>query len=85
MNDQPEDATPDRDASENADSAAQDLRATVDAIRADLGRLALIEDEKQALDPADPRVDAASDEAVELADRIARETRAQRQLGRELT
>ena len=66
------------------DDAAQDLRATAASIRTDIGRLAVIEDEKLALDPEDPRVDAASDEAVALADRIARETRAERELSREL-
>lgn len=68
-----------------AESAAeQDLRATADSIKTDIGRLAVIEDEKLALDPQDPRVDRASDEAVRLADRIARETRAERQLSREI-
>lgn len=69
-------------ASESA--AEQDLRATADSIRIDIGRLAALEDEKLTLAPEDPRVDAASDEAVRLADRIARETRAERQLSREI-
>ena len=62
----------------------QDLRATADSIRADVGRLAALEDEKIDLSPEDPRVDRISDEAVTLADRIARETRVERQLGKEL-
>lgn len=76
MNDQDESA---------ADRAAeQDFKATADSIRTDIDRLAALEDEKLALDPEDARVDAASDEAVRLADRIARETRAERQLSREI-
>jgi hypothetical protein len=66
------------------DDAEQDLRATSDAIRADIGRLAALEDEKTALDANDPRIDAISDEAVELADRIGRETRVERQLSQQL-
>ncbi len=73
-----------RDLSDEADNAAQDLKATADAIRVDIGRLAVIEDEKLALDPEDPRVDEASDEAVVLADRIGMQARAERQLSREL-
>ncbi|HUQ77485.1 MAG TPA: hypothetical protein VM427_01265 [Patescibacteria group bacterium] len=65
-------------------AAKQDLKATADSIRIDIGRLAALEDQKMALDPEDPRVDAVSDEAVHLADRIARETRAERQLSREI-
>ncbi|HET7703637.1 MAG TPA: hypothetical protein VFK35_09565 [Candidatus Limnocylindrales bacterium] len=65
-------------------AAEQDLRATAASIRVDIGRLAALEDEKLALDPQDPRVDDVSDEAVELADRIQREARAERQLSREV-
>lgn len=90
-----DDATPRRDPAGRASDdgpatptdrahAEQDLKATVASIRADIGRLAAIEDQKVVLDPADPRIDAASEESVVLADRIAREARAQRQLGREL-
>jgi hypothetical protein len=58
----------------------QDFRATVDSIRVDLGRLTAVENDKRDLDPADPKVDGLSDEAVELADRIAHKTRAEREL-----
>jgi hypothetical protein len=80
------DTTSDRpkDGDEPVDRAEQDLKATVDSIRTDIDRLATIEDEKVALDAEDPRVDRLSDEAVELADRISRETRAQRQLSEEV-
>jgi acyl-CoA reductase-like NAD-dependent aldehyde dehydrogenase len=62
----------------------QDLRATTDAIRQDADRLAAIETEKQGLAPEDPRLDELSDAAVAAADRINHETRAERQLVREL-
>lgn len=74
----------DHDESAAESAAAQDFRATAESIRTDIGRLAALEDEKLALDAEDPRVDRASDEAVRLADRIARETRAERQLSREV-
>ncbi len=74
----------DHDEAAPESDAEQDLRATAESIRTDIGRLAVLEDEKLALDPQDPRVDRASDEAVRLADRIARETRAERQLSREI-
>lgn len=64
--------------------AAEDLRATVDSIRTDIGRLARVEDEKRARDPADPELDRLSDEAVGLADRIRRETLLERQLTDEI-
>jgi hypothetical protein len=62
----------------------QDLQATEDSIRADLARLATLESSKTTLAPDDPGVDTLSDEAVELADGIARKTRAERELGRDL-
>lgn len=62
----------------------EDLQATADSILADTARLAAIEGEKRSLRPADPDVDRLSDEAVGLADRIARETRAERQLSDEI-
>ncbi|HEX2756728.1 MAG TPA: hypothetical protein VHM48_14760 [Candidatus Limnocylindrales bacterium] len=72
------------DERDSADPARQDLNATEDAIRADIQRLAAVEDEKSALDAEDPDVDALSNEAVELAGRIHRETRAERQLSDEI-
>ena len=94
MNDHRDDPNPpadpsrpgDGDASRASDepTAEQDLRATADAIRSDLRRLAAVEDDKQRLHPADARIDELSDEAVALADRIQRETRAERQLADEI-
>lgn len=63
----------------------QDLHATEDSIRLDLARLTLLEATKSALEPTDPEVDRLSDQAVDLADGIGRKTRAERQLGQELT
>jgi hypothetical protein len=62
----------------------QDLQATEDSIRADLARLATLEASKTTLAPDDPGVDTLSDEAVDLAEGIARKTRAERELGRDL-
>jgi hypothetical protein len=62
----------------------EDLHATEDSIRADLARLTTLEASKTALDPDDPQVDALSDEAVQLAEGVARKTRAERELGRDL-
>ena len=64
----------------NLSTEEQDLRATGDSIRADVGRLADVEADKRALDPKDPEVDRLSGVVVELADRIARKTRAEREL-----
>jgi hypothetical protein len=63
----------------------QDLRATEDSVRADAGDLAAIEAKKSGLDPGDPKVDRLSAEAVDLADQLARKTRAQQELARDLT
>ncbi len=62
----------------------QDLLATEDSIRSDLARLATLETTKTALAPGDPQVDVLSDEAVQIADGIARKARAERELGRDL-
>ena len=64
--------------------AVEDLRATSDSIRGDLGRLAEIEEAKEDLDPTDPEVDRLSADAVKLADRILHEAKAERQLTNEI-
>jgi hypothetical protein len=46
-----------------------DLRATEESIRRDAARVEAIEDEKESLDPSDPRV-------AELADHVERTTAA---------
>jgi hypothetical protein len=84
MHDSPDDRPSTQDGAAPPDATEQDLKATSDSIRTDLSRLAAIEDEKGTLDGEDPAVDRLSDEAVRLADRISRETRAERQLSEEL-
>ena len=74
----------DNEGTEALSSEEQDLRATGDSIRADLSRLAGVEADKRALDPKDPDVDRLSQMAVELADRIARKTRAERELSTDI-
>lgn len=64
--------------------AEQDFKATTDAIQADIERLSALEARKSALDPANPEVDDLSAEAVDVAERIHRETQAERQLSNEL-
>lgn len=66
------------------DKVEQDLKATADAIRTDIDRLAAMESEKARLDPESPEVDRISAEAVDVAARIHRETLAERQLSEEL-
>jgi hypothetical protein len=65
-------------------SEEQDLKATGDSIRMDLSHLAGVEADKRALDPKDPAVDRLSEVAVDLADRIARKTRAERELSTDI-
>jgi hypothetical protein len=57
-----------------------DLRSTIDAIDADATRLAAVEDEKQDLDPDDPRMRELSEDAVHLARRIEQATLEERNL-----
>ncbi|HLO35534.1 MAG TPA: hypothetical protein VK194_05610 [Candidatus Deferrimicrobium sp.] len=65
-------------------AARQDLKATAAAIRADAQRLAGIEDEKSTLAADDPGFDRLSDDAVEVSERLRRETLAERQLADEI-
>jgi hypothetical protein len=72
------------DANRPQEHVREDLKATADSIRTDVGRLNAIEDAKQTLDAEDPAIDRLSDEAVALADRIGRQTRGERQLSEDL-
>jgi hypothetical protein len=65
-------------------AAAEDLRSTGDSIRADIRSLSDVEEEKRDLEADDPKVDRLSDQAVALANRIARQARAERQLSEEI-
>jgi hypothetical protein len=79
-----DDRPPGPTGNEDRPAMEQDLHATEDSIRSDLARLSALEVAKTALDPADPEVDRLSDEAVDLADGLARKTRAERELGQDL-
>jgi hypothetical protein len=70
--------------SDEHDPRVEDLRSTGDSIRTELRRLQEIESEKATLPAADPKVDELSSAAVEAADRIARETRVERELSDQL-
>ena len=78
------DRPPGRTGNGDRPAMEQDLHATEDSIRSDLARLSALEVAKTALDPSDPEVDRLSDEAVQLADGLARKTRAERELGQDL-
>ena len=84
--DEPADpADPARPRSTSDEAAAvEDLRATGESIESDLQRLGAVEADKRSLDAEDPLIDRLSEEAVQLADRIAREARAERQLSGEI-
>jgi hypothetical protein len=58
----------------------EDLKATSDAIQDDVKRLVALERQKERLAAGDPEVDRLSDAAVDIADELARKTRAERQL-----
>jgi hypothetical protein len=82
----PDPAAPRATAGSPADerAAAEDLRSTGDSIRADIRSLSDVEEEKRDLDADDPKVDGLSEQAVALANRIARQARAERQLSEEI-
>jgi len=62
----------------------EDFAATSESVQDDAERLVAIENEKQGLDPSDPRVDTLSVEAELLAGRIQRESRIERELANEI-
>jgi hypothetical protein len=57
-----------------------DFRSTTEDIADDAGRLQAIEEEKGALDPADPHAATLSARAEELAEELHRKTLAERDL-----
>jgi hypothetical protein len=61
-----------------------DLRATSDAIVTDIRRLAVLEEEKRPIDPADPALIGVSERVAEVARRLDRESAAERELSVEL-
>jgi hypothetical protein len=66
------------------EAAMDDLRATSDSIRADVHQLEAVEDQKSALQPGDDSLRPLSTMAVELAERIEHEAKAERQIAREM-
>ena len=74
----------DRCSSTDRANAEQDLRATSDSIRADARRLEAVEAQKEGLEPEDPETDRLSSEAVELAERITHQAKAERQIVRDI-
>ena len=63
--------------------AADDLRATTEAIRQDAERLATVEAEKQATEPDDSRMQQLSERADELGADIRVKTSAEHELSQE--
>ncbi|HUG31232.1 MAG TPA: hypothetical protein VMQ65_12060 [Candidatus Limnocylindria bacterium] len=57
-----------------------DLAATSESLKGDAERLVDIENEKQALDAADSRVDALSGDAERIAEQILQKSRIERDL-----
>ncbi|MEZ0239613.1 MAG: hypothetical protein ACAH65_02340 [Chloroflexota bacterium] len=61
----------------------EDLTATSESLKEDAGRLFEIEDEKEHLDADDPRLDALSREAEQVAGDVQRKSRVERALSDE--
>ena len=61
-----------------------DLKATSESIRTDVHELERIEDEKLNRGPGGRDLRRLSSEAVELAERIEKEAKAERQIAREV-
>ncbi|HEY8439234.1 MAG TPA: hypothetical protein VIK65_11540 [Candidatus Limnocylindrales bacterium] len=66
------------------DASIDDLKATSESIRTDVHELERIEDEKLNRRPGDGDLRRLSSEAVELAERIEKEAKAERQIAREV-
>jgi hypothetical protein len=66
------------------DERRDDLAATSESLQGDAERLVDIEREKQALDAADPQVDALSIEAERVAGQIQQKSRIERDLADDL-
>ena len=66
------------------DAAIDDLKATSESIQADAHELEKIEEEKLSLTPDDEKLTGLSVEAVELAERIERKAKAERQIASEV-
>ena len=62
-----------------------DLEATSESLREDAQRVVDIEDEKQHLDAADPRLDELSVDAERLAGQVQQKSRIERDLAESIT
>jgi hypothetical protein len=62
----------------------EDLRSTEASIRKDAERVRDLEDEKAALDEADPRVVVLSEQVEQLAARLQAKATAERELSEEI-
>ena len=76
--------SPRPDSRERREAAMDDLRATSESIQADVHKLEGIEQTKQDLSPGDQDLTRLSSEAVELAERIQRQAKAERQIATEV-
>ncbi len=63
----------------------EDLRATEESILSDAALVMALEEEKMALDPADPRVDQLSVQVQKLAGGIEDKAKVERSLSAEIT
>lgn len=66
-------------------SPQDDLRSTEDSIRRDAELVKTLEDQKAALDPADPRVEQLSIRIERVAIGLQGKTAAERELSREIS
>ena len=62
----------------------EDLRATQTSIKKDAEQVKTLEDEKGALDPADPRVEQISERVVDLAITLGAKAAAEHELSKEI-
>jgi hypothetical protein len=62
----------------------EDLRATQASIKKDAEQVKTLEEEKGALDPADPRVEQISERVVDLAGALAAKAAAEHELSQEI-
>jgi hypothetical protein len=62
----------------------QDFRATTESIRRDAEQVVALEEQKQKLDPGDPRVDHLSEQVERLAAGLQDKVAAERELAEEI-
>jgi hypothetical protein len=62
----------------------EDFHATADSIRRDAERVKILEEQKRALDPTDPRVLLLSEQVEQLAARLQDKTAAEQDLAEEI-